>query len=103
MRNLENAGPGGVDETFLGEIAEVTPGLEKEEWEIEFEEELRAQAEDPDYESAVDADGELAFELGLPAEPAVVVTGPGGAETLLETPSLDEVRAAIERVEVMPG
>jgi len=103
MRNLENAGPGGVDETFLGEIAEVTPGLEKEEWEIEFEEELHAQAEDLDYESAVDADGELAFELGLPAEPAVVVTGPGGAETLLETPSLDEVRAAIERVEVMPG
>lgn len=103
LRNLEHAGPRGVDQEFLNEIAEVTPGLEKDEWEVEFEEELRAQTEDPDYESAVDADGALAFELGLPAEPAVVVSGPGGAETLLETPSLDEVRAAIERVEVPPA
>ena len=103
LRNLGNAGSGGVDEDFLNEIAEVTPGLEKDEWDSEFSEQLRRQREDPDYESAVDADGELAFELKLPAQPAMVVTGPGGAETVDEAPTLDEVRLAIERVEVPPA
>ena len=63
----------------------------------------RRSAMTPDYESAVDADGELAFELKLPAAPAMVVTGPGGSERLLDGPTLDEVRLAIERVEVPPG
>ena len=103
LKNLPDANEGQVDEAFLNEIAEVTPGLEKEEWEIEFEEELRKQREDPDYESAVDADGELAFDLKLPAEPALIVTGPGGSERLLDDPALNEVRLAIERVEVPPG
>jgi hypothetical protein len=103
IRNLPDANEGQVDEAFLNEIAEVTPGLDKEEWELEFEEELRKQREDPDYESAVDADGELAFDLKLPAEPAMIVTGPGGSERLLDGPPLNEVRLAIERVEVPPG
>lgn len=100
LRNLERVGEEGADEDFLGEIAEVTPGLELEEWQEEFEAELRRQSDDPDYESAVDADGELAFELRLPARPALIITGPGGAETLDDAPTLDEVRTAIERVEV---
>ena len=103
LRNLGNAGEEGVDEQFLGEIAEVTPGLEKEEWEIEFEDELALQREDAEYKSAVDEDGELAFELKLPAQPVVIVTGPGGSETLDSEPTLDEVRLAIERVEVPPS
>ena len=102
LRNLQKAGAEGVDEPFLNEIAEVTPGLDKDEWEAEFEAELRRQSEDPDHESAVDADGELAFALELPAAPAVIVTGPGGQETLTDGPSLAEVRLAIERVEVPP-
>ena len=100
MRNLENAGPKGVDETFLKSAAEVTPGLEIDEWDEAFAEELEAQMADTDYEGAVDRDGELANELELPAGPAVVVTGAGGVETLESAPTLDEVRAAIERVEV---
>jgi protein-disulfide isomerase len=103
LRNLGLAGAQGADEEFLNEIAEVTPGLEKEQWETDFAEELEAQEADPEYESAIDADGALAFELKLPAEPAMVITGPGGAETLDATPSVDEVRAAIERVEVPPA
>ena len=103
LRNLGVAGPDGVDESFLNEIAEVTPGLEKDEWEAEFEEQLRLQTEDPDYESAVDADGELAAELKLPAEPVMVVTGPGGAERVFADQSLAEARLAIERVEVPPS
>jgi protein-disulfide isomerase len=100
MRNLGNAPPGGVDEEFLREIAEVTPGLDQDEWEVEFDEQLRLQTEDPDYESEIEADDRLALELKLPAQPVLVVTGPGGTETLDDEPSLDEARLAIERVEV---
>jgi len=103
MRNLGNAGADGVDEEFLREIAEVTPGLDQDEWEAEFDDELESQRGEPDYESAVDADGELAFELKLPAQPVLVVGGPGGAETLDDEPTFDEARLAIERVEVPPG
>ncbi len=100
FRNLENAGPQGIDETFLKAAAEVTPGLEIDEWDKEFAEELTAQSEDPGYSSEIDRDGELANELRLPVGPAIVVTGVGGVEQLEDTPTLDEVRAAIERVEV---
>ena len=103
LRNLGAAGEEGVDEKFLSEIAEVTPGLDQDEWEAEFDDQLSRQRDDPDYESTVDADGELAFELKLPAQPVLVVTGPGGSETLDDEPSLDEVRLAIERVEVPPA
>lgn len=99
-RNLENAGPQGVDATFLNNLAEVTPGLEKAEWEEDFEAELAAQSDDPEFASAIDTDGELANELKLPVGPALVLTGPGGSETLLDTPSLEEVRAALDRVEL---
>ena len=103
LRNLGIVDEDGVDEEFLGEIAEVTPGLDADEWEVEFADELALQSDDPDYESAVDADGKLAFELKLPAQPVMLVTGPGGSETLDEVPTLDEARLAIERVEVPPG
>lgn len=103
MRNLENAGPQGIDERFLKGAAEVTPGLEIDLWDEAFEAELGAQEDDPDYVSAIDTDGELANELRLPAAPAMVITGAGGSETLDNTPTLDEVRAAIERVEVDAG
>lgn len=100
MRNLSEAGPQGVDEDFLEGIAVVTPGLEIDEWDEAFTDELAAQSEDDGYESAIDADGELASELKLPAGPAMVITGIGGVEELTNTPTLDEVRAAIERVDV---
>ena len=57
MRNLENAGPQGIDENFLKGAAEVTPGLVIDEWDDAFAEELAAQFDDPDYVSAVDRDG----------------------------------------------
>jgi hypothetical protein len=40
----------------------------------------------------------LAAELGFPAEPAVVVEGPGGTRELIQSPPLDEVKAAIAQV-----
>lgn len=103
LRNLSSVGPTGTDGEFLERVAAVTPGLEKEEWDEDFAAELEAQQNDPDYESPVDDDGRLAFDLKLPAEPAVLVTGPGGSETMPPTPTLQEVRLAIERVEVPAG
>ena len=38
--------------------------------------------------------------MKLPAGPAIVLTGAGGSEELTDTPLLEEVRAAIERVSV---
>ncbi len=103
LRNLAAVSPAPADQDFLERIAAVTPGLDKDVWDQDFAEELQAQMDDPGYESAVDEDGRLAFELKLPAEPAVLVTGPGGSETLPPAPSLVELRAAIERVGVPPG
>jgi protein-disulfide isomerase len=100
LRNIENAGPQGIDGAFLKGVAEVTPGLVIDEWDAEFAAELEAQTEDTGYESAIDRDGELAFELKLPAAPAMVITGIGGVEELDDAPSVDEVKAAIERVGV---
>jgi protein-disulfide isomerase len=100
MRNLENAGPQGIDENFLKGAAEVTPGLVIDGWDEAFAEEFAAQSDDPEYESAIDRDGELAFEEKLPGEPAMIITGIGGVEKLDAMPSLEEVRAAIERVDV---
>ena len=39
----------------------------------------------------------LAAELELPAEPAVVVSGPGGQRELIESPSLEQIEAAVDR------
>jgi hypothetical protein len=40
----------------------------------------------------------LAAELKLPAEPAVVVSGPGGEQTLIESPDQTEIEDAIAQV-----
>ena len=101
FRNLENAGPRGVDEEFIDEIAEATPELDQRLWEDDFDQ-LQEDAIDEEIETQPEADAELGATLKLPAEPAVVVTGPGGRETLVEKPSLGEVQAAIERVSVPP-
>lgn len=105
LRNLDEAGPQGIDEEFLNRIAEVTPGLLKDEWDEVFDSELEAQASDEDYESVIDTDGETANDLRLPVGPAIVVTGIGGSETLDSAdsaPTLEEVEAAITRVSSPP-
>lgn len=101
LRNLAGR-QGDVDETFLKEVGEITPGLDIDEWEAEFDDELAAQQADPTTASTPYEDGKLAFDLELPANPAVRVCGPGGSEKLVETPTLEEVQAAIERVAVPP-
>ena len=90
--NLDEAGPDGADAAFLRQVAELTPQMELAEWEEALD--------DPASRSIPEADAALATELRLPAQPAMVVTGPGGSEELVDSPTLEEVRAAIERVSV---
>lgn len=94
LQNLDRAGPEGIDEEFLEDVANTLRGktqdFDAERWREDFA--------SPEAEQVPRADNELATELRLPAQPALVVTGPGGSETLVDSPSLDEARAAIERV-----
>ena len=80
VRNLDAAQANEVDDEFLREVAEAVPELELELWEEDFG--------SPEAEEAVRADAMLAAELELPAEPAVIVSGPAGERELIDTPSL---------------
>ena len=92
VRNVDVARDQGVDADFLREVAEAVPQLDVDEWQDDYE--------DPDSEELVRQDAMLAAELELPAEPAVVVSGPGGQRELDETPSREEIEAAIDQVSV---
>ena len=49
-----------------------------------------------EVKEVLDDDDLLAAEPGFPAEPAVVVSGPGGTRELIESPPLEEIDAAID-------
>lgn len=89
VRNQDLAA-GAVDEHLLREIAEAIPELDGDVWAQDFD--------SPESEQLVRDDAMLAADLKLPAEPAVVVSGPGGERDLIETPTLAEVVAAISEV-----
>jgi protein-disulfide isomerase len=90
VRNLDLALGRDVDDEVLREIAEAVPELDIERWQEDFD--------DPATEELVREDAMLAAELELPAEPAVVVSGPGGQRELTETPSREAIEAAIAAV-----
>ena len=90
VRNQELAISRDVDELVLREIAEAVPQLEVDLWEEDFE--------SPRSEELVREDAMLAAELELPADPAVVVSGPAGQRELTESPSAAQIESAIEAV-----
>ena len=90
VRNQELAEGRAVDEDILREVAEAVPELDVDRWESDFG--------DPSSEELVRDDAKLAFDLKLPAEPAVVIDGPAGERQLIETPSRNEIEAAIAQV-----
>ena len=90
MRNLDQVPEQGVDEDFLNEVAGVTPKLETARWEEDVL--------DPDVRDLAVEDDKLAVELGIPGDTAFVLDGPAGSETLERAPTLEQVRAAIERL-----
>jgi protein-disulfide isomerase len=90
IRNLDEVPEQGVNQEFLNEVASGVPKLDVTAWED-------AVGGDEAEQSARDGN-DLATQLKIPADPAVVVTGPTGSEQLDSAPGLDEIEAAIEGV-----
>jgi protein-disulfide isomerase len=90
VRNLDAIGDHAIDEDILKQVAEAVPQLDVDEWQSDYE--------DPASEDRVRQDAMLAADLKLPAEPAVVVDGPGGTRQLIERPSQAEIEAAVAAV-----
>ena len=90
VRNLDVVISRDVDEEVLREVAEAVPQLDVDLW----EEDLGS----PETEELVREDAMLAAELELPADPAVVVDAPGGQRELIDSPSIEQVEAAIAEV-----
>lgn len=85
----------GIDKKYLRDIAVSIPEMDIVQWEADFDASL-----EPDSEVMQRLAGQeqLARGLGLRAKPSVVINGPGGTETLQDSPSLAAIEAAIDRV-----
>lgn len=81
----------GVSEDFLSRVAAAVLELDVNQWQDDFDKES--------ITDALDADGKLAAQLGLPAQPSVLVVGPDGARKQLDDrPSVAEIEAAVQEV-----
>ena len=90
FRNQDEAPGGTISEEFLQDIANAIPDFDIEAWK---------RARDSSAVAArVEDDAALAADLRLPAEPATAVTGPGGTRVLDESPSKEQVEAAVGAV-----
>jgi protein-disulfide isomerase len=81
-----------ADQPFLNDIARgvgVT-NFNVEQWQRDMN--------DDSVQQTLEDDDKLTAGLRLPAQPAVIVTGPNGTRKLTESPTLSEVQAAISEV-----
>jgi protein-disulfide isomerase len=90
FRNLDQAVEGRITEDLLRGVAGAVLELDDSDWEAGIDSEQ--------VRSRVDADAALAIELLLPAEPAMIVEGPGGTRKLTRSPALEEIEAAAAEV-----
>jgi protein-disulfide isomerase len=90
FRNQGQAGQRGVTPQFLNDIANSIPNLNVNQWDDD-----RGSA---GVKARVDSDAKLAISLRLPAQPAIIVTGPGGTRKLFDSPTKGDVDAAVRAV-----
>jgi protein-disulfide isomerase len=93
FRNQDEAPARTVSDEFLKDIGNAIPDFDLDAWTT-----ARDAAE---VEDRVEADAQLAAELGLRVSgPSVVVTGPGpgGTKVLQDSPSKEEIDAAVSAV-----
>jgi protein-disulfide isomerase len=90
FRNQDEAPGGEVTQELLDQVANAILNFNVEQWQRDIDE--------PEVREALEEDDMLVAELGFPAEPAVVVMGPGGTRELIQSPSLDEINAAVAEV-----
>jgi protein-disulfide isomerase len=95
FRNQDEAERFGVSDKFLEELAASVGELDVDEWRRYLEAE---GGEDGEITARLEGYEELGTELGIRAEPAAIVSGPGGTQVLQDTPSLARIERAIEAV-----
>ena len=95
FRNQDEAERLGIDEQFLATIAGSIPEVDIPAWQDYLRGEGQVGGE---IRERLDGYEELGSGLGIRAEPAAIVSGPGGTRTLQDTPDLAEITAAIEAV-----
>jgi protein-disulfide isomerase len=92
FRNQDAAPAGNVSDEFLNNIVNSITDLDLDTWKRDM-----ASAE---VKARVDADAQLAADYGLRVNgPSIVVEGPGGTKVLQDSPSQEEVQAAVQAVE----
>ncbi len=96
FRNQDEAEKFGVDEDFLDSVAGGVEELNFPEWQKDLEEK---GGSDGPYKKRLEGYEKVGQDLGIRVGQALILTGPGGSETLQEGPSLAEIEAAIARVE----
>jgi protein-disulfide isomerase len=89
--NQEEAKKRGVTDDFLDNIARAILNFNVEQWQNDRDDRDSLQP-------TLDEDDKLSAERQLPAQPAVVVGGPNGTKQLIESPTLEQVEAAISEV-----
>lgn len=85
------AGSEQIGQDFLDQIANGILEFNVEQWQRDFN--------DESIQDELEEDEMAAVARRLPLEPAVVVTGNARSEELIESPTLDEIRQAIESVQ----
>ncbi len=93
FRNQDEAPANIVSDEFLEDIGNAIPDFDLDAWK---------QARDSsEVADRVETDAALAAELGLRVEgPSVMVSGPGGTEVLQDSPSKEQIDAAVSAVGV---
>jgi protein-disulfide isomerase len=91
FRNQDEAPGGTVSDEFLEDVGNAIPNFDRDAW--------NQARESPEVADQVEADVMLAADYRLRAEgPSVVVSGPDGTEVLQDSPSKEEVEAAVSAV-----
>jgi protein-disulfide isomerase len=90
FRNLDQAIDGRITEDLLRGVAGAVLELDHSDWDTAIDSDQ--------VETTVESDGQEAIELLLPAQPAVVVEGPGGTRKLTDAPSPARIEAAVDEV-----
>ncbi|MGH2984501.1 MAG: DsbA family protein [Solirubrobacterales bacterium] len=87
--NQDEATEGATDD-FLDQIANAILNFNVEQW--------QRDSDDPEVKETLAADDVLSADHGFPQEPAVIVDGPRGSAELIESPSAEQIEAAIAQV-----
>jgi protein-disulfide isomerase len=96
FRNQDEAKRFGIDQRFLDSVAGGIEELNEPEW-LEYLEDNGGS--DGAINRQLESYDELGAKLGIRTRQATIVSGPGGAQTLQDGPSLAEIEAAIEAVQ----